>query len=202
MEALNENQLVNIVNELDSDDAVEILEHMDDDEQNSIIRRLSPELKQQVRSSLAYPEDSAGRIMTREFVSMPDDWTVKEAKKYLLKEQELPDEFYDIFLTDSNFHPTGQIALNKLLRAKPSELLSNIMDGEVVPVDAYTDQEEVAHMFREYGWRSAMVVDNKCRLVGAITIDDVVNMIHDEVSEDITDKLNKINEVLRVRVIA
>ena len=185
IESLDENQLVHIVNELDSDEAVEILEHMDDDEQNNIIRRLSPELKQQVRSSLAYPEDSAGRIMSREFVSMPDEWTVKEAKKYLLTERELPDDFYDIFLTDSNMHPTGQIALDKLLRAKPAEQLSSIMDCEVVPVDAYTDQEEVAHMFREYGWRSAMVVDNKCRLVGAITIDDVVHVIHDEVSEDI-----------------
>jgi len=182
---LDENQLVHIVNELDSDDAVEILEHMDDEEQNNIIRQLSPELKHQVRSSLAYPEDSAGRIMSREFVSMPDNWTVKEAKKYLLTERELPDDFYDIFLTDSNMHPTGQIALDKLLRAKQTELLSNIMDCEVVPVDAYTDQEEVAHMFREYGWRSAMVVDNKCRLVGAITIDDVVHVIHEEVSEDI-----------------
>ena len=81
IETLDETQLVHIVNELDSDDAVEILEHMDDDEQNNIIRQLSPELKHQVRSSLAYPEDSAGRIMSREFVSMPDDWTVKEAKK-------------------------------------------------------------------------------------------------------------------------
>ncbi len=185
IETLDETQLVHIVNELDSDDAVEILEHMDDDEQNNIIRQLSPELKHQVRSSLAYPEDSAGRIMSREFVSMPDDWTVKEAKKYLLTERELPDDFYDIFLTDANMHPTGQIALDKLLRAKPAELLADIMDCEVVPVDAYTDQEEVAHMFREYGWRSAMVVDNKCRLVGAITIDDVVHVIHDEVSEDI-----------------
>ncbi|MBQ8436589.1 MAG: magnesium transporter, partial [Alphaproteobacteria bacterium] len=185
IDTLDENQLVHIVNELDSDDAVEILEHMDDEEQNNIIRQLSPELKHQVRSSLAYPEDSAGRIMSREFVSMPDNWTVKEAKKYLLTERELPNDFYDIFLTDSNMHPTGQIALDKLLRAKQTELLSNIMDCEVVPVDAYTDQEEVAHMFREYGWRSAMVVDNKCRLVGAITIDDVVHVIHEEVSEDI-----------------
>lgn len=84
IDSLDENQIVHIVNELDSDDAVEILEHMDDDEQNNIIRRLSPELKQQVRSSLAYPEDSAGRIMSRDFVSMPDDWTVKEAKNICL----------------------------------------------------------------------------------------------------------------------
>ena len=185
IENLNETQIAHIVNELDSDDAVEILEHMDDEEQKSIIRRLSPELKQQVKSSLSYPEDSAGRIMSRDFVSMPDTWTVKEAKNYLLKEKELPDEFYEIFLTDDKMQPTGQLPLDKLLRAKPGEKLFDIMDGEVVPVDVYTDQEEVAHMFREYGWKSAMVVDNNNRLVGAIMIDDVVDVIHEEVSEDI-----------------
>ena len=93
IDSLDENQIVHIVNELDSDEAVEILEHMDDDEQKHIISRLSPELKQQVKSSLSYPEDSAGRIMSREFVSMPDSWTVKEARSYLLTAEELPDGF-------------------------------------------------------------------------------------------------------------
>lgn len=184
-DSLNENQIVNIVNELDSDEAVEILEHMDDEEQKSIISRLSPELKYQVKSSLHYPEDSAGRIMSREFVSMPETWTVKEAKNFLLKDEDLPDEFYTVFLTDEKMHPTGEITLDKLLRAKASEKLSSIMDGEVVPVEAYTDQEEVAHMFREYGWMSAMVVDNKGHLVGVINIDDIVDIVHEEVSEDI-----------------
>ncbi len=185
IDSLDENQIVDIVNELDSDDAVEILEHMDDDEQKSIISRLDPELKYQVQSSLNYPEDSAGRIMSREFVSMPDDWTVKEAKQFLLTDENLPDEFYTIFLTDEKYRPTGEIALDKLLRAKASEKLSSIMDGEIVPIDVYTDQEEVAHMFREYGWMSAEVVDNRGRLVGVINIDDVVDIIHEEVSEDI-----------------
>lgn len=209
IDSLDENQIVHIVNELDSDEAVEILEHMDDDEQKSIIRRLSPELKQQVKSSLSYPEDSAGRIMSREFVSLPDDWTVKEARNYLLTEQELPDDFYDIFLTDEHLRPTGQIALDKLLRAKSEQRLEDIMDGEVVPVDVYTDQEEVAHMFREYGWMSAMVVDTKGRLVGAITIDDVVHVIHEEASEDIMhlsgaeegDVYKSVREIFRSRVV-
>ena len=98
---------------------------------------------------------------------------------------ELTTRTYQIFLTDSHWHPTGQIALDKLLRAKPDQKLRDIMDGEICPIDAYTDQEEVAHMFREYGWMSAMVVDAKGRLVGAITIDDVVHVIHEEASEDI-----------------
>ena len=185
IETLDENQIVNIVNELDSDEAVELLEHMDDDEQKQIINRLTPELKYQVKSSLHYPEDSAGRIMSREFVCMPDSWSVKEAKKFLLTDENLPDEFYTIFLTDDKMRPTGEITLDKLLRAKASDNLSAIMDGEIVPIDAYTDQEEVAHMFREYGWMSAVVVDNKGHLVGVINIDDVVHIVHEEASEDI-----------------
>ena len=100
LETLNENQIVKIVNELDSDDAVEILENMNDEEQEHIISRLDPELKYQVKSSLNYPDDSAGRIMSRDFVSIPDNWTVREAKQYLLTNEELPDDFYTIFLVD------------------------------------------------------------------------------------------------------
>ena len=185
IDTLDEPQIVKIANELDSDEVVEILEHMDEDEQKNIIKQLDPELKYQVQSSLSYPEDSAGRLMTREFVSMPDWWTVKEAKEYLLKNEELPEDFYDIFLTDEKFRPTGQIALDKLLRAKPTDQLFDVMDGEIVPISAMTDQEEVAHMFREYGWKSAMVVDNMGHLVGAILIDDVVEVIHEEATEDI-----------------
>lgn len=185
IDSLDDAQIVKIANELDSDEVVEILEHMDEDEQQSIIKQLDPELQYQVESSLGYPEDSAGRIMSREFVSMPDDWTVKEAKEYLLKNEELPEDFYDIFVTDDQYHPVGEIALDKLVRAKPNQLLCDIMDCEVVPIDVLTDQEEVAHMFREYGWMSAMVVDNKGHLVGAINIDDVVDVIHEEASEDI-----------------
>lgn len=185
IESLQEKQIVKIANELDSDEVVEILEHLDEDEQESIIKKLEPELQYQVQSSLAYPEDSAGRIMSREFVSIPDWWTVKEAKEFLLKNEELPDDFYNIFLTDEKFRPTGQIALDKLLRAKPQESLFDIMDGEIVPIDVLTDQEEVAHMFREYGWQSAVVADRKGHLIGVITINDVVEVIHEEVSEDI-----------------
>lgn len=185
IDSLNENQIVHIINELDSDEAVEILEHFDYDEQKSIINRLSPELKSQVVSSLGYPDDSAGRIMDRDFVSMPDNWTVKEAKNFLLTEQELPEDFYTIFVTDNKLRPTGEIPLDKLLRAKQDQSLRDIMDGEIIPVEVYTDQEEVAHMFREYGWMSAMVVDNRGRLVGVINIDDIVDIIHEEASEDI-----------------
>lgn len=185
IESLDEEQIVHIANELDSDDVVELLEHMDNKEQQEVIRQLSPELKQQVKSSLSYPEDSAGRIMARDFVAIPDDWTVTQAKQYLLTEKELPDEFYTVFLTDSHYHPTGEITLDKLLRAKGTEKLEVIKDGEIVPINVYTDQEEVAHMFREYGWMSAVVVDANNHMVGVINIDDVVDIIHEEATEDI-----------------
>lgn len=184
IDTLNENQIVNIANELNSDEVVELLEHMDDAEQESIIQKLDPELKYQVKSSLSYPEDSAGRIMVRKFVSMPDNWTVREAKKHLLSDEEFPEDFYTVFLTDDKYRPTGEITLDKLLRAKANVKLSDIMDGEIVPVSVQTDQEEVAHMFREYGWISATVVDAKGRLIGVINIDDIVHIIHEEATED------------------
>ena len=186
LESLDEQQIVKIVNELDSDDAVEVLENLDNDEQKQIIQRLNPELQYQVQSSLNYPEESAGRIMSRDFVKMPDNWTVKEAKKFLLNNDDLPDEFYTVFLVDEKtLRPTGEITLDKLLRAKQTESLSAIMDGEIVPIGVETDQEEVAHMFREYGWMSAMVVDAKGRLIGVINVDDVLEIIHQEANEDI-----------------
>lgn len=184
IDSLDEEQIVDIVNELDSEEAVEVLEHLDGDEQETIISKLEPELKHQVQSSLSYPEDSAGRIMSREFVSMPDDWTVKEAKQFLLSDTKLPEDFYTVFLTDEKMHPTGQITLDKLLRAKPDVLLKNIMDYEIVPINVCTDQEEVAHMFREYGWMSGIVVDGNNRLIGVINIDDVVDIVHEEANED------------------
>lgn len=182
---MNETQIVNIVSELDSDEAVELLEYLDDEEQTSVINQLEPELKSQVKTSLAYPEDSAGRIMSRDFVSMPDSWTVKEAKNFLLKSNDLPEYFYTIFIIDEKLRPVGELALDRLLRAKQAQELIEIMDCEITPISVHTDQEEVAHMFREYDWMSAMVVDVKGRLVGAISVDDIIDIIHEEASEDI-----------------
>ena len=184
LENLDEKQIANIVNELDSDEAVELLENMDDEDQENIIKHLDPELKQHVQTSLSYPEHSAGRIMVRDFVSMPDSWTVTEAKNFLLTNTELPDEFFTVFLVDDKMRPTGEITLDKLIRAKATQKLSDIMDGEIVPLGVNTDQEEVAYMFREYGWLAAQVVDNKGRLVGVINIDDIVHIVHEEASED------------------
>ena len=185
IDTLDEKQIVNIVNELDSDDAVGLLENLDDDDQESVINKLNPELKSQVKKSLAHPEDSAGRIMSRDFVSMPDNWTVQQAKEFLLTSKNLPEDFFTIFLVDDKFHPTGVIPLDTLLRTKAVVRLKDIMDGDLVPIGVDTDQEEVAHMFREYGWISAVVVDAKEQLVGVINIDDVVHIVHEEASEDI-----------------
>ncbi len=185
LDNLEESQIVHIVNELDSDEAVELLENMDEQEQGQIISQLDPLLKHQVQSSLNYPEDSAGRIMSRDFVSMPDNWSVGEAKKFLLGNNDLPDDFYTIFLIDEKTQkPTGRLDLDKLLRARAGDSISAIMDGEIIPVDVTTDQEEVAHMFREYGWMSALVVDNKGRLIGTISVSDIVDIVQEEAHED------------------
>ncbi len=178
-------QIVDIVNELDSDEVVEILEHLDEDEQKDIIKHLDPELKGQVKASLSYPEDSAGRIMKREFVSMPHTWSVKEAKNFLLKDKDLPEDFYIIYVVNDKFKPVGEIALDKLLRAKSNQQISEIMDQEITPINLNTDQEELAIMFREYDWVSACVVDLRGHLVGVIDVDDIIDVVHNEAVEDI-----------------
>ncbi|MFI3240957.1 MAG: magnesium transporter [Alphaproteobacteria bacterium] len=183
---MEQDRLVDIVNELDSDEAVEILEHLDENEQKDIIKQLDDaELKGQIRASLNYPEDSAGRIMSREFVSMPHYWSVKEAKNFLLKDKDLPEDFYTIFIINEKFKPIGEISLDKLLRAKSSQLLSDVMDEEITPISVNTDQEELALMFREYDWVSAAVVDNKGHLIGIIDVDDIIDVVHEEAVEDI-----------------
>ncbi len=178
-------QIVGIINELDSDEAVEILEHLDEDEQKDIIEHLDPELKGHIKASLSYPEDSAGRIMSREFVAVPHTWSVKEAKNFLLKDKDLPEDFYTIYVVNNKFKPIGELALDKLLRAKGTQPLSDIMDQEITPINVNTDQEELALMFREYDWVSACVVDAKGRLIGAIDVDDIIDVVHQEAVEDI-----------------
>jgi len=182
---LGQTRLVKIIDELESDEAVEILEHLSFKDREAIIAKLSDDIKHKVIHSLSYPEDSAGRLMNRDFVTIPKYWTVKEVKEYLLKEEELPEDFYTLFVINARFKPVGTVSLDKLLRAKSDERISDLMDGEITPINAYQDQEDVAYMFRKYGWMSAIVVDKNGRLVGVVTIDDVVDVIHEEADEDI-----------------
>ena len=177
--------LAEAVKQLDSDDAVYLLEDLGEREQIEILEKL-PELdRAAVKRSLDYPEDSAGRLMQSEFVAVPPFWTVGQTIDYMRTAEDLPDNFFEIFIVDPGFHLIGTIPVSRILRTRREFSVQDIMDADqtLIPVDE--DQEDVAHRFERYNLVSAAVVDTDQRLVGVVTIDDVVDVIQEEASEDI-----------------
>lgn len=183
-------QLAAVLRELETDDAVEIIEEMDDAGQQELLDAIPVEDRTIIEESLAYPEDSAGRLMQRELVAVPSFWTVGECIDYMRRtaddtDYEFPDNFYDIYVVDPTHSPVGAVALSRLLKSKRPVLIADIMETDLRLLDVAMDQEEVAFVFRQRDLVSAPVVDSYGRLVGAVTIDDVVDVIHEEHEEDI-----------------
>lgn len=182
---MDDQDVARAITQMESDDAVHVLEDMDEEEQRKIIDALPDEDRIAVEEGLSYPEDSAGRLLQRNLVSVPGRWTVGKVIDYFRTEEELPDEFYEVFIVDPMHHPIGTLALNKIIRSDKDVTIRDIMDEEptVVPVDM--DQEEVAYLFSQYDLTSMGVVDDSGRLIGMITFDDVVDVIEEEAEEDL-----------------
>jgi len=173
------------VSELESDDAVAILEDLPKDEQAEILEQLpQPERGALVRS-LDYPEDSAGRRMQAEFIAVPPSWNVGQAIDYMRETTGLPKQFYELYVVDEGDHFLGAVPLDRLLRSKRPVPISELMEKDRHRVSATQDQEEVARQFQRYNWVTAPVVDVSDRLVGVITFDDVADVIEEEAEEDI-----------------
>ncbi len=170
---------------LDSDDAVTILEDLPEDEREAILRQLPLIDRAAVSRSLEYPEDSAGRLMQTEFIAVPPFWDVGRTIDYMRDEDDLPDEFHRLIVVDAGFHPIGVVALDRLLRSKRPVAISDITDSDIHGVKATDDQEDVARLFERYNLVTAPVVDGDGRLVGVITVDDIVDVIEEEADEDI-----------------
>ncbi|RMF17899.1 MAG: magnesium transporter [Alphaproteobacteria bacterium] len=187
VEALPEGVVAEAVGELDTDDAVQLLEELDEEEQRRILARMARKRREELESSLAYPEDSAGRLMRRDLVAMPEFWTVGQAIDFLrsLDEDEGPEEFYDIFIVDPHFRPVGTVPLWRVLRTRRHRALREIMDPDPQLFRVDQDQEDVAYDFSKYHLISAGVVDASGRLVGRITVDDIVDVIGEEAEEDL-----------------
>ncbi|MCM5551969.1 magnesium transporter [Pleomorphomonas sp. NRK KF1] len=173
------------VRDLDSDDAVYILEDLDDEDQEEILAKLPAVDRMALRRSLDFPEETAGRRMQTDFIAVPPFWTAGQTIDYLRDQKDLPDEFYEVFVIDPGFRFLGAVALNRLLRAPRPTRMSDIMNDDRQRVLATDDQEDVARMFERYNLVSAAVVDESERLVGVITVDDVVDVIQAEAEEDI-----------------
>ncbi|MCB9983271.1 MAG: magnesium transporter [Rhodospirillales bacterium] len=179
-------QVAAIISELESDDALDLIETFDDDLQKEIIRKLSAKTRIALEEGLSFPEDSAGRLMQREVVAIPQFWTVGKTIDYLrAASSDLPEDFFDLFVIDPAYHVKGHIPLNRLVRARRSDKIEELTLEDTHPIPADMDQEEVAHLFRRENIVSAPVVDNDNRLLGAITIDDIVDVIDEEAQEDL-----------------
>ncbi|MEM5495208.1 magnesium transporter [Hoeflea sp. AS16] len=185
IEALPNARIAEALGDLDSDDAVYILEDLDEEDQKEILAALPFTERVRLRRSLDYPEDTAGRRMQTEFVAVPPFWTVGQTIDYMRDEEDLPDSFSQIFVIDPTFKLVGAVALDKILRTKRLVRIEEVMDETRYRIDAEMDQEEAAQLFEQYDLLSAAVVDENERLVGVLTIDDVVDVIHEEAEEDI-----------------
>ncbi|MBC7283994.1 MAG: magnesium transporter [Hoeflea sp.] len=185
IESLPNAKIAEALGELDSDDAVYILEDLDEADQKEILAALPFTERVRLRRSLDYPEDTAGRRMQTEFVAVPPFWTVGQTIDYMRDEEDLPDSFSQIFVIDPTFKLVGSVDLDRILRTKRLVRIEEVMDEARYRIDAEMDQEEAAQLFEQYDLLSAAVVDENERLVGVLTIDDVVDVIHQEADEDI-----------------
>ncbi len=172
------------VAELDNDDAVYILEDIDVPEREEILAQLPAFERLSLKRSLDFPEDSAGRLMQTDFIAIPPYWTVGQTIDYMRAEKDLPDEFYQIYVVDPSYNLLGIIPLDKFLRSKRDVRIGDLMNTNVIQVEATEDQEEAARDFERYDLVEVAVVDESKRLLGVLTIDDIVDVIHEEATED------------------
>jgi len=185
LEELEPETVAEGVRELESDDAVELLETLDEEDQEEILDKLPQSERDALERSLEYPENSAGRRMQTEFIAVPPDWTVGQAIDYLRDTPDLPGRFYEIYAVDQAQHWQGAVSLDALLRARRPVPLAELIDEDRRRVSVLDDQEEVARLFGKYNLVAAPVIDTENRLVGVITVDDVVDVIEEEADEDL-----------------
>ncbi len=186
IETLDIKQLANNAKSLDIDDAVDLAEDLEEKDQTIFLENLDKEERTLVEEGLNYPQDSAGRLMQRQFVAVNQSWNVGQAIDYLRNNKgNLPEDFYDIYLINNNKEAKGIVPLGKLMGSKREIELNSITNKDLRLIDVNTDQEDVALLFNKYGLVSAPVINNQKKIIGSITVDDVVEVIEEEREEDI-----------------
>ena len=181
---LSKDSIVYILKNLESDDAIKVLENLEEKNKNNILSSLPPKDKFILLESLSYPEDSAARIMQREFTAIPSNWSVGQTIDYLRENKDLPDQFLEIFIVDSEFKPIGTVPSSKVLRTPRESKMISIMNESQLSIPVDMDREEVGHLFENYNLNSACVVDKNNKLVGMITSDDILTVLKEEAEED------------------
>lgn len=200
--------LAEALQELDSDDAASVVEDLEDDQRERVLAAMPEVERAAIESSLGYEEDSAGRLMQREFMAAPQFWNVGDTIDHVRAQgDDLPELFFDIYVVDPMNRPIGGVAISRMLRSPRATPLTELM-APVNVIEVDVDQEEVAYIFEKYHLISAPVVDTGGRLVGQLTVDDVVNIIQEENREDILrlagvsdeDRSSSVFEIVRGRV--
>ena len=182
---LSIDSISNIIKRLESDDAVSILENLELEKKNLILDKLPPKDRFLLEEGLSYPEDSAARIMQREFTAIPSDWTVGQTIDYLRESKDLPQDFLEIFVVDNEFKPIGIVPSSRVLRTARDSKMNLIMREMPVLISVNMDKEEVGQAFENYNLVSAGVVNKNNKLVGMITADDIVTVVQEEAEEDV-----------------
>ena len=186
VELLDIKQLATNASELEVDDAVDVIEDLEESDQETFLSSIPDTERKLIEEGLNYPEDSAGRLMQRKFVAVDNSWNVGNAIDYLRNETEnLPEDFYDVYLVDKVDTVTGIVSLGRLMRSKRDVILNEIQNKKTRTINVLTDQEEVAYQFTKYAMVSAPVINEQDRIIGSITVDDVVEVIEEEREEDI-----------------
>jgi magnesium transporter len=185
LDEMEPQQVADIAGQLDTDDAVAMIEDLDRDEQQAVLEAMEPDDRAAVEEALSYPEESAGRLMQRDVCAVPEHWKIGQVIDYLRATEELPDDFWEVFVVSPSHHPVGTCKLSTILRTPRTKMVADIMKREqtLIPVDM--DQEDVALRFQKYALVSAAVTDTSGRLVGMITVDDIVHIISEEAGEDV-----------------
>ena len=182
---LQHEKVAKSISDMETDDAVGLIESLEPDTQKKILDKVSAEDREIFNESLNYPEDTAGRRMQKEIVSMPSFWTVGQAIDYLRDEEELPEDFFELFIVDPGNKPLGSVSVSKVLRSNRKIRLNDITIESPIFIPADMDQEEAAMTFEKYSLVSAGVVDKNGRLIGRLTADDIMWVLQEEAEEDI-----------------
>ena len=177
-------QVADLAAQLDTDDAVALIEDLEQDDQLAVLRAMEPDDRAAVEEALTYPEETAGRLMQRDLIAVPEHWKVGQVIDYLRSGDELATDFWEVFVVSPDHHPVGTCKLSTILRSPRTAAVSDVMARKqtLIPVDM--DQEDVSLRFQKYALISAAVVDSSGRLVGMITVDDIVHIIQEEAGED------------------
>ena len=185
LDILEPRQVAQAVRDLESDDAVYLVEDLTPEEQREVLAELDPADRSVIEESLTYPEISAGRLMQRELVKAPPFWTVGQMIDFMRAADDLPERFYDVIVVDARARPVGKVPLAAIMGARRPVTLASLMDETFRTIGVMEPQEDVAYAFHQYHLVSAPVIDEDGRLIGVITIDDAMDVLEDEAEEDL-----------------